>query len=176
MLKILQARLQQYVNRELPDVQVGLGKQRNQRSHCQHLLDHRKGKKNIYICFTNSAKTFDCVNHTMWKILQQMGIPDHLTSLLRNLYACQEATIRTGHGTTDWFKTGKGVSQGYILSPAYLTYMQSISWNARLDEAQVGIKIAGEISITSDTQWRRQWQPTPVLLPGKSYGQRSLIG
>ena len=101
MLKILQGRLQQYVNQELPDVQVGLGKQRNQRSHCQHLLDHRKSKKNIYICFTNCAKTFDCVNHTMWKILQQMGIPDHLTSLLRNLYACQEAIVRTGRGTTD---------------------------------------------------------------------------
>ena len=86
----------------------------------------RKFQKNIYSCFIDYAKAFDCVDHNkLWKILKEMGIPDHLTCLLRNLYAGQEATVRTGHRTTDWFQTGKGLCQGYILSPAYLTYMQS---------------------------------------------------
>ena len=113
MLKILQARLQQYVNRELPDVQAGFRKvrgkkkkrQRNKRSNCQHPLDHQKSessRKNIYFCFIDYAKTFDCVDHNkLWKILHEMGIPYHMTCLLRNLYAGQEATVRTGHGTTD---------------------------------------------------------------------------
>ena len=117
MLKILQARLQQYVNHELPDIQAGFYKrQRNQRSNCQHLLDHQKSKivpektknkqtkKPIYFCFIDYAQTFDCVDYNkLWKILKEMGIPDHLTCLLRNLYAGQEATVRTGHGKTDWF-------------------------------------------------------------------------
>ena len=98
MLKILQARLQEYVNRELPDVQAGFRK-RNQRSNCQHPLDHRESTRvpeNIYFCFSDSAKAFECVDHNkLWKILQEMGIPDHLTCLLRNLYAGQEATVRT---------------------------------------------------------------------------------
>ena len=103
-----------------------------QRSNCQHLLDHRKSKrvpeKNIYFCFTDYAKGFDCVNHTkLWKILQEMGIPDHLSCLLRNLYAGQEATVRNEHGKTDWFQIRKGVQQGCIFSPPYLTYMQSTS-------------------------------------------------
>ena len=93
--------------------------QRNQLSNCQHLLDHRKGKgipKNIYFCFTNYAKTFDSVDHNkLWNILKDVGLPDHLTWLLRNLYAGQEATVSTGHGTIDWFKIGKGGHQGYIL-------------------------------------------------------------
>ena len=86
-------------------------------------------QKNIYFCFIDYAKAFDCADHNkLWKILEEMGIPDHLTCLLRNLYAGQEATVRTGHGTTDWFQIGKGVRQGYIYChPAYLTYMQSIS-------------------------------------------------
>ena len=85
-------------------------------------------KKNIYFCFIDYAKTFDYMEHNkLWKILQEMGIPDHLTCLLRNLYAGQEATVRTGHRTIDWFQVGKGVRQGCILSPAYLTYMQSTS-------------------------------------------------
>ena len=85
-------------------------------------------QKNIYFCFIDYAKTFDCVNHSkQWKIFQEMGIPNHLTCLLRNLYAGQEATVRIGHGTTDWFQIGKGVHQGYILHPAYLTSMQSTS-------------------------------------------------
>ena len=88
----------------------------------------REFQKNIYFCFIDYAKAFDCVDHNkLWKILREMGIPDHLTCLLRNLYAGQEATVRTGHGATDWFQIGKGVRQGCILSPAYLTYMQSTS-------------------------------------------------
>ena len=154
MLKILQARLWQYMNQELPDVQAGFRKGRGTRDQianiCWIMEKAREFQKSIYFCFIEYTKAFDCVDHKkLWKILQQMGIPDHLTSLLRNLYACQEATVRTGRGTTDWFKTGKRVSQGYIWSPAYLTYMQSILWNARLDEAQVGIKIARKISASA---------------------------
>ena len=102
----------------------------NQISNCQHMLDHQKARlsENIYCCFIDYAKAFDCVDHnTLWKSLKEIGIVDHLTCLLRNLYAGQEATVRTGHGTTDWFQIGKGVRQGCILSPAYLTYMQSAS-------------------------------------------------
>ena len=98
MLKILQARLQQYVNRELPDVQAGFRKGRGTREKA------REFQKNIYFCFVDYAKAFDCVGHNkLWKILKEMGIPDHLICLLRNLYAGQEAPVRTGHGTTDWF-------------------------------------------------------------------------
>ena len=101
-------------------------------------------RKNIYFCFIDYAKAFDCVDHNkLWKILRQMGIPDHLTCLLRNLHAGQEATVRTGHGTTDWFQIGKGVCQGCILSPCLFTlYAEYIMQNAGLDEAQAGIKIA----------------------------------
>ena len=101
-------------------------------------------KKNIYFCFIDYAKAFDCVHHNkLWKILQEMGIPDHLTCLLRNLYAGQEATDRTGHGTTDWFQIGKGVHQGCILSLCLFNlYAEYIMWNAGLEEAQAGIKIA----------------------------------
>ena len=131
MLKILQARLQQYLNRELPDVQAGFRKGRGTRSNCQHPLDHGKRKrvqKNIYFCFIDYAKAFDCVDHKkLWKILNEMGIPDHLTCLLRNLYAGQEATVRTGHGTTDWFQIGKGAHKAVYYHPAYLTYMQNTS-------------------------------------------------
>ena len=104
----------------------------------------REFQKNIYFCFTDCAKAFDCVDHNkLWKI-QEMGIPDHLTCTLRNLYTGQEATIRTGHGTTDWFQIGKGVCQGCILSPCLFNlYAEYIIRNARLDEAQAGIKIAG---------------------------------
>ena len=102
-------------------------------------------RKNIYFCFTDYAKVFDCMDHNkLWKILQEMGIPDHLTCLFRNLYAGQEATVRTGHGTTDWFQIGKGDRQGCILSPGLLDlYAEYIMRNARLEEAQAGIKIAG---------------------------------
>ena len=122
MLKILQARLQQYVNHELPDVQAGFRKGRGTRGQianiCWIMEKAREFQKKIYFCFIDYAKAFDCVDHnTLWKILQEMGIADHLTCLLINLYAGQEATVRTGHGTTDWFQIGKGVHQGCILSP-----------------------------------------------------------
>ena len=105
----------------------------------------REFQKNIYFCFIDYAKAFDCVDHNkLWKILKEMGIPDHLTCLLRNLYAGQEATVRTGHGPTDWFQIGKGVRQGCILSPCLFNlYAEYIMRNAGLDEAQAGIKIAG---------------------------------
>ena len=102
-------------------------------------------KKKIYFCFIDYAKAFDCVDHNkLWKILKEMGIPDHLTCLLRNLYAGQEATVRIGHGKTDWFQIGKGVRQGCILSPwLFNFYAEYIMTNAGLEEAQAGIKIAG---------------------------------
>ena len=105
----------------------------------------REFQENIYFCFIDYVKAFDCVDHNkLWKILQEMGIPDHLTCLLRNLYAGQEATVRTGHGTTDWFQRGKGVCQGHILSPyLFNLYAEYIMRNTGLDEAQAGIKIAG---------------------------------
>jgi len=105
----------------------------------------REFQKNIYFCFIDYAKAFDCVDHNkLWKILKEMGIPDHLTCLLRNLYAGQEATVRTGHGTTDWFQIRKGVPQGCILSPCLFNlYAEYIMRNAGLEEAQAGIKIAG---------------------------------
>ena len=114
MLKILQARLQQYVNRELPDVQASFTKGRGTRDQianiCWIMEKAREFQKNIYFCFIDYAKAFDWVDHNkLWKILREMGIPDHLTYLLRNLYAGQETTVRTGHGTTDWFQIGKGV-------------------------------------------------------------------
>ena len=102
-------------------------------------------QKNIYFCFIDYAKAFDCVDHNkLWKILKDMGIPDNLTCLLRNLYASQEATVRTGHGTTDWFQVGKGICQGCILSPCLFNlYAEYIMRNAGLEEAQAGIKISG---------------------------------
>ena len=130
MLKILQARLQQYMNRELPDVQARVRKGRGTRDQianiCWIMEKAREFQKNIYFCFIDYAKAFDCVDHKkLWKILKEVGILDHLTCLLRNLYSGQEATVRSGHGTTDWFQVGKGVCQGCILSPAYITSMQS---------------------------------------------------
>ena len=121
MLKILQARLQQYVNCELPDVQAGFQKGRGTRGQIANIhwiiKKVRKFQKNIYFCFIDYAKAVDCVDHNkLWKILKEMGIPDHLICLLRNLYAGQEATVKTGHGTTDWFQIQKGVHQGCILS------------------------------------------------------------
>ena len=119
MLKNLQARLQQYVNRELPDVQAGFRKDRGTRDqianiHCI-IKKAREFQKNIYFCFIDYAKAFDCVDdNKLWNILKEMGIPDHLTGLLRNLYASQEATVRTRHGTTDWFQIGKGVCQACV--------------------------------------------------------------
>ena len=148
MLKILQARLQQYVNRELPDVQADFRKGRGTRdqvaSICWIIEKAREFQKNIYFCFFDYAKALDCVDHNkLWIILKEMGIPDHLTCLLRNLYAGQEATVRTGHGTTDWFQIGKAVHQGCILSPCLFNlHVEYIMRNAGLDEAQAGIKTA----------------------------------
>ena len=119
MLKILQARLQQYVNCELPDVQAGFRKRgtRDQIPNIHWIIEKaREFQKNIYFCFIDYAKAFDCVDpNKLWKILREMGIPDHLTCLWKNLYAGQEATVRTAHGITDWFQIGKGVRQGCIL-------------------------------------------------------------
>ena len=149
MLKILQVRLRQYMNHELPDVQAGFRKGRGTRDQIANnrwIIDKaREFQKNIYFCFIDYAKAFDCVDHhKLWKILQQMGIPDHLTCLLRNLYADQEATVRIGHGTTDWFQIRKGVHWGCILSPCLFNlYSEYIMRNAGLDEAQAGFKIAG---------------------------------
>ena len=122
ILRILQDRLQQHVNRELPDVQAGFRKGRGTRDQIANIHwitgKAREFQKNIYFCFTDYTKAFDCVDHNkLWKILQDMGIPDHLTCLLRSLYAGQEATVKTGHGTIDWFQIGKGVHQYCILSP-----------------------------------------------------------
>ena len=149
MLKILQARHQQYVIHELPDVQAGFRKGRGTRDQianiCWIIKNTREFQKNIHFCFIDCAKAFDCVDHNrLWKILKEMGIPDHLTCLLRNLYADQEAKVRTGHGTTDWFQIRKGVRQGCTLSPClFNVYAEDIMRNAGLDEAQTGIKIAG---------------------------------
>ena len=147
MLKILQARLQQYVNHELPDVQAGFRKRRGTRDQianiCWIVEKAREFQKNIYF-FIGYAKAFDSVDHNkLWKILQEMGIPDCLTCLLRNLYAGQEATVRTGHATTDWLQIGKGVHQGCILSPCLFNfYAEYIMRDTGLEEAQARIKIA----------------------------------
>ena len=132
MLKILQARLQQYMNKELPDTQVGFRKGRGTKDQIANIRcimeKAREFQKNIYFCFIDDAKAFHCVDHNkLWKILQETGIPDHLTCLLRNLYAGQEATVRTGHGTTDWFKIWKECNKAVYCHPVYLTYMQSTS-------------------------------------------------
>ena len=142
------------MNCELPDVQVAFRKGRGTRDQITNfrwiIEKAREFQKNIYFCFINYAKAFDCVDHNkLWKILKEVGIPDHLACLLRNLYAGQEASVRTGHGTTEWFQIGKGVRQGCILS---LCLSQYIMRNAGLDEAQAGIKIAGRKLITSDMQ------------------------
>ena len=156
MVKILQGRLQQYVNWELPDVQGGFRKGRGTRDQIANIhwiiKKVREFQKNVYFLFIDYAKVFDFVDHNeLWKILQEMSIPDHLTCLLRNLYTGQEAKVRTEHGKTDWFQNGKWVHQSCILSPC--------SFNLYAEYIQ-----------------RRRWHPTPVLLPGKSHGQRSLVG
>ena len=158
MLKILQARLQQYVNHELPDGQAGFRKGRRTRDQIANIHwimeKAREFQKNIYFCFIDYTKAFDCVDHNkLWEILKEMGIPDHLTCLLRNLYAGQEATVRTGHGKTDWFQIGKGVCQGCILSPCLFNlYAEYIMQTARLDDQKLESRLPGEISIISDMQ------------------------
>ena len=136
------------MNCELPDVQARFRKGRGTRDQivniCWIMENAKEFQKNTYFCFIDYAKAFDCVNHNkLWKILQEMGIPDHLTCLLRNLYAGQEVTVRTGHGTTDWFQIWKRVHRDCILSPCLFNlYAEYIMQNTRLDESQAGIKIA----------------------------------
>ena len=152
MLKILQARLQQYGNHELPDVQTGFRKSRETRDQIANIhwiiKKARAFQKNIYFCFIDYTKAFDCVDHNkFWKILKEMGIPDHLTCLLRNLYTGQEATVRTLYRTNDWFKMEKRVRQGCLLSPClFKLYTEHIMRNAGLDELHTGIKIRGRNS------------------------------
>ena len=158
MLKILQARLQQYMNRELPDVQDGFRKGRGTRDQIANIFwiiqKAREFQKNIYFCFIDYTKVFNRVDHNkLWKIFRQIRIPDHLTCLLRNLHSGQEATVRTGHGTTDWFQKGKGVHQAVYCHPAYLTYIHSTScqmlgWMKHKLES----RLQEEISVTSDIQ------------------------
>ena len=162
MLKILQARLQQYMNCELLDVQARFGKGRGARDQIANICwiteKARESQRNIYFCFIDYAKAFDCVDQNKLENLKDMGIPDHLTCLLRNLYSDQEATVRTGHGTTHWFQIRKGIHKGCILSPCLFNLCaEYIMRNPGLDEAQAGIEIAWRISITSDTQM------TPLL-------------
>ena len=159
------------MNREFPDVQADFRKGRGTRDQIANIRwiieKAREFQKNIFFCFIDNAKTFDCVDHNkLWKILKEMGIPDRLTCLLRNLYAGQEATVRTGHGTIDWFQIGKGVHQGCVYChPAYLTYMQSTSceipgWMKHKLES----RLPGEISVTSDTQMTPHlWQKAKNL-------------
>ena len=158
MRKIPQSRLQQYMNHELPDVQAGFRKGRGTRDQMANIRwiikKPREFQKNIYFCFIDYAKAFDCVDYNkLWKILEEMGIPDHLTCLLRNLYEGQEAKVRTGHGKTDWFQIGKEYVKAIYCHPAYLTFMQSTSretlgWKKHKLES----RLLGEISITSDMQ------------------------
>ena len=136
------------MNQELPDIQTGFRKGRGTSYHIanNHWLTEkaREFQRSIYFCSIDYTKAFDCIDHNkLWKILRDMGIQEHLIWLLRNLYAGQETTVRTGHGTTDWFQIGKGVCQGHILSPCLFNlYAENIMGNAGLDEAQAGIKIA----------------------------------
>ena len=136
------------MNHELPDVQAGFRKGRGTRDQVSNILwiieKAREFRKNIYFCFIDYVKGFECVDHNkLWKILREMGIPDLLTCPLRNLYAGQEATVRTGHGTTDWFQIGKGVRQCCLLYPCfYNLYTENIMRETGLEEAQAGIKIA----------------------------------
>ena len=146
------------MNRELPDAQAGFRKGRGTRDQiadiCWIIKKAREFQKNIYFCFIDYAKAFDCMDHhKLWKILKEMGIPDHLTCLLRNLHAGQEATVRTGHRTADWFQIGKEYIEAVYCHPAYLTYMQSTScemlgWMRHKLES----RFLGEIPITSDMQ------------------------
>ena len=146
------------MNRELPDVQAGFRKGRGTRdqiANIRWIIENERGfQKNIYFCFIDYAKAFDCVDHNkLWKILQEMGIPDCLTCLLRNLYARQEATVRTRHATKDWFQIGKGVCQGCILSPCLFNFyaeyiMRTLGWKKHKLES----RLPGAISITSDMQ------------------------
>ena len=165
------------MNHELPDVQAGLRKGRgtgNQIANIHWIIEKgREFQKNIYFCFLDYSKAFDCMDYNkMWKILKNMGIPGHLTCPLRNLYAGQEATARTGHGTTDWFQIGKGVHQGCILSPCLFNlYAEYIMRNAGLDEAQAGIKTSrrniNNLRYADDTTLTAESEEIKSLLIGE---------
>ena len=177
MLKTLQARLQWYMNWEPPEVQARFRKGRGTRDQIAniHWITEKacEFQKNIYLCFTDYTKAFDCVDHDkLWKILQEMGLPDHLTCLLRNLYAGQEATVRTGHGATDWFQIGKGVPQGCILSPC-LFNLQSTSWVTwGWMQHKLESRLLGKISITSDKhRYGRKWRGTEDPLDESERGE-----
>ena len=164
------------MNWELPDVEAGFRKGRGTRDQvaniCWIIKKTRELQKNIYFCFIDYSKAFDCVDHNkLWKILKEMGIPDHLTCLQRNLYVGQEAIVRTRHGTMGWFQIGKGVRQGCILSLCLFNlFAEDIMWNARLDEAQAGSKIAGRninnlryaddttLMVESEEPWTCWWK------------------
>ena len=158
MLKIFQTKLQQYVYDELPDVQTGFKKGRGTREHIANIHwimeKAREFQKNTYFCFIDYAKAFDCVDHNkLWKILKEIGIPDHLNCLLRNLYSGQEVTVRIGHGLIDWFQIGKGVHQGCILSPClFNSYTEYIMQNARLEEAQTVIRYTDDTTLMAESE------------------------
>ena len=161
------------MNHELPNVQACFRKGRGTRDQianiCWIIKKARKFQKNIYFCFIDYAKDFDCVDQNKLENLKKMGIPGHLTCLLRNLYAGQEATVRTGHGTTDWFQIGKGICQGCILSPCLFNlYAEYIMRNAGLEEAQAGIKIAGrninDLRYADDTTVMAKSEELKILL------------
>ena len=154
MLKILQARFQQYVNHELLDVDLEKAEEPEIKlPTATGSSKKQESSRKTSVSASTMPKPLTVWITTNWKIMQEMGIPDHLTCLLRNLYASQEAIVRTGHGTIDWFQITKGIHQGCILSPCLFNFhAEYIMRNARLKEAQAGIKIAGEISITSDMQ------------------------
>ena len=169
------------MNHELPDVQDGFRKGRGIRDQIVNIhwiiKKAREFQKNIYFCFINYAKVFDCVDHNkLWKILQEMGIPDHLTCLLKNLYSGQEATIRTGRGTTDWFLIRKGEHQVCILSLYLFNFhAEFIMQNTALDEAQAGLKIAGSninnLSYADDTTLVAEIEELKSLLMNVERGE-----
>ena len=174
------------MNHELPDVQDGFRKGRRTRDQIANIRwimeKARQFQKNIYFCFIDYAKAFDCVHHNkLWKILREMGIPDHLTCLLRNLYAGQEATVKNRHGKTDWFQIEKGVHQGCILSPCLLNlYAEYIMRNTGLDEVQAGIKIAGRninnLKYADDTTIMAESEAEPKRLLMKVKGESEKVG
>ena len=176
MPQILQARFQQYMNREFPDVQAGFRKGRGTRDQIANIRwiieKAREFQRNIYFCSIDYAKAFDCVDHNkLWKILKEMGIPDHLTFLLRNLYAGQDAIVRTRHGTTGWFQIPKGVRQAAYCHPAYLTSMQSTSWEMPgWMKHRLGLGLPGEISITSDMQMEKEMTTHSSVLAWRTPG------
>ena len=176
MFKILQARLQQYISLELPDVQACFRKGRGARDQianiCWIIKKARAFQKNIYFCFIDYAKVFDCADYNkLWEILQEMGIPEHVSCLLRNLYSGQEAKVRSVHGTTDWFQIGKEVCQGCILSPCLFNlYAKYIMQNARLHEAQAGIKMAGR-----DINNLRYAEDTTLMAEGEEHLKNLLM-